>query len=179
MEMWVSGPGSVAGVAIVFGEFLRQLLGTGSMPAAAWGIAAIGAFAAVNMRGVQWGGRAQVLLTGVKILGLLCLVGGSLFFADAVAPPPTVGGSSGGWLGFFRLVGLGVAAVLFTYDGWLDVTHVAGEVDAPRRNIPLGLALGVGGITVLYLIVNYAFLRVMPLRRCAPTPRRSARRSRR
>ena len=62
-----------------------------------------------------------------------------------------------------RLVSLGVAAVLFTYDGWLDVTHVAGEVDAPRRNLPLGLALGVGGITVLYLVVNYAFLQVIPL----------------
>ncbi len=163
MEMWVSGPGSVAGVAIVFGEFVVQLLGAGGLPASVWGIAAIGVFAAINLRGVQWGGRAQVLLTAAKILGLLCLVGGSLLFADAVAPTPIPAGSSGGWIAFLRLVGLGVAAVLFTYDGWLDVTHVAGEVDAPRRNLPLGLALGVGGITVLYLVVNYAFLRVIPL----------------
>ena len=40
---------------------------------------------------------------------------------------------------------------------------MAGEVREPHRNLPLGLALGVGGITLLYLIVNYAFLRVMPL----------------
>jgi APA family basic amino acid/polyamine antiporter len=64
-----------------------------------------------------------------------------------------------------------VAAVLFTYDGWMDVSHVAGEVSEPRKNLPLGLGLGVAGITVLYLIVNHAYLRVVPLSdmRDAPT----------
>jgi APA family basic amino acid/polyamine antiporter len=171
MEMWVSGPGSVAGVAIVFGEFLVQLLGGGGPSAAVWGIAAIGAFTLINLRGVAWGGRTQVALTAAKILGLLCLVGGALFLADAAPAATADGAGSGDWLGMFRLVGLGVAAVLFTYDGWLDVTHVAGEVDAPRRTLPLGLVLGVGGITLLYLVVNYAFLRVLPLdaMRAAPT----------
>jgi APA family basic amino acid/polyamine antiporter len=60
-------------------------------------------------------------------------------------------------------VGLGVAAVLFTYDGWTDVSHVAGEVSEPRRILPRGLSMGVLGIMVLYLVVNDAFLRVMPL----------------
>jgi amino acid transporter len=55
--------------------------------------------------------------------------------------------------------------VLFTYDGWTDVSHVAGEVSEPDRTFPLGLGLGVLGITMLYLVVNAAFLRVMPLER--------------
>jgi APA family basic amino acid/polyamine antiporter len=163
MEMWVSGPGSVAGVAIVFGEFLVQLLGGTGPSAAVWGVAAISGFTLINLRGVAWGGRTQVTLTAAKILGLLCLVGGALFLADAAPRASSVGAGSGDWVGLFRLVGLGVAAVLFTYDGWLDVTHVAGEVNEPRRNLPRGLALGVGGITLLYLLVNYAFLRVLPL----------------
>ena len=73
-------------------------------------------------------------------------------------------------LGLVRLVGLGVAAVLFTYDGWVDVTHVAGEVQEPRKNLPLGLGLGVAGITVLYLLVNYAYLRVVPLEAMRAAP---------
>jgi len=55
------------------------------------------------------------------------------------------------------------AAVLFTYDGWIDVTNVAGEVRRPGRDLPLGLGLGVAALTVLYLVVNVAFLRVVPL----------------
>ncbi len=174
IEIWVSGPGSVAGVAIVFGEFLVRLLGShAALSAAVWGAVAILAFTAVNLQGVQWGGRAQVVLTGIKLVGLLALVGGSLLLAApaAASDPAPTGPDGAPFLGFIRVVGLGLAAVLFTYDGWVDVTHVAGEVSEPRKNLPLALGLGVLGITLLYLLVNYAYLRVVPLEamRAAPT----------
>jgi amino acid transporter len=174
IELWVSGPGSVAGVAIVFGEFaVRLFAGRITLSAAAWGAIAILAFTAINLLGVRWGGRTQVTLTALKIAGLLALVVGAvLFAAPAPAPPRAAGGSdAGSAIGFVRLVGLGVAAVLFTYDGWVDVSHVAGEVRDPRRDLPRGLGLGVAAITALYLIVNYAYLRVVPLEamRAQPT----------
>jgi basic amino acid/polyamine antiporter, APA family len=165
VEMWVSGPGSVAGVAIVFGEFVVLFLGRhAGLSAAGWGAAAILVFMVVNLQGVRWGGRTQVALTTVKIVGLLALVVGSLLIALAASSSASPAGARDATLaGFVRLVGLGVAAVLFTYDGWVDVTHVAGEVKDPRRHLPAALGLGVLGITVLYVIVNYAFLRVVPL----------------
>lgn len=174
VELWVSGPGSVAGVAIVFGEFAVLFLGTrASLSAGGFGAAAILFFTVVNLQGIEWGGRTQVVLTAVKIVGLLALVLGSLLFATPAAssvPSPTAA-SEVSLAGFVRLVGLGVAAVLFTYDGWVDVTHVAGEVKNPRRHLPGGLGLGVLGITLLYVIVNHAFLRAVPLEamREAPT----------
>jgi len=172
IEMWVSGPGSVAGLAVVLGEFAVRLLGRPSIPAPAWGALAIAAFAAINLLGIQWGGRAQIALTSIKLAGLLLLVGGSLLLADAVAPSsgPAVAGAAS-LLGLLRLVGLGVAAVLFSYDGWVDVTHAAGEVSEPRKHLPLALGLGVFGVTLLYLIVNHAYLRVVPLEamRAAPS----------
>jgi amino acid transporter len=144
-----------------------------TLSAAGFGAAAIFFFTVVNLQGIKWGGRTQVVLTTVKVAGLLTLVVGSLLFAapaGSSAPSPTAA-SDATLAGFVRLVGLGVAAVLFTYDGWVDVTHVAGEVEDPRTRLPAGLGLGVLGITVLYLIVNYAFLRVVPLgaMREAPT----------
>jgi basic amino acid/polyamine antiporter, APA family len=174
VEMWVSGPGSVAGVAIVLGEFAVLLARPSAMTAAVWGVLAIAAFATVNLGGVRWGGRTQVLLTVVKIAGLLTLVLGSVLLAAPAGPaaPGDAAQDQGtSLLGFVRLVGLGVAAVLFTYDGWVDVTHVAGEVKEPARHLPLGLGLGVGGLTLLYLAVNFAYLRVVPLEamRAAPT----------
>lgn len=173
IELWVSGPGSVAGLAILFGEFCSRLLEPRApLPAAAWGAGAILAFAVINLAGIAWGGRTQVALTAIKVAGLLALVLGSLLLAEPAGSAMPVGEQqAAGLLGFFRLVGLGVAAVLFTYDGWVDVSHVAGEVREPRRNLPLGLGLGVAGITLLYLMVNLAFLRVVPLSamREAPT----------
>jgi len=174
VEMCVSGPGSVAGVAVVFGEFTARLFGSSlSLPATAWGAAAILMFTVINLLGIQWGGRTQIALTAIKITGLLALIAGSLILADRVAPSAaqSAAAESAGLADFIRLVGLGVAAVLFTYDGWVDVSHVAGEVEEPRRNLPLGLGLGVAAITLLYLIVNHAYLRVVPLEtmREAPT----------
>jgi len=167
METWVSLPGSVAGIAIIFGEFVIRFLGEGAFGSPPlWGIVAIAVFVVINLLGVQWGGRTQIALTATKIVGLLCLVLGSFFLAEPAAAPAAStasAGGGGGFLAFFRFVGLGVAAVLFTYDGWSDVSHVAGEVSEPKKNLPLGLGFGVAGITAIYLVVNYAFLRVVPL----------------
>jgi APA family basic amino acid/polyamine antiporter len=176
MELWVSGPGSIAGIAIVFGEFAQRVLGAQIAIAPVWwGMGAIAFFAAINLAGVTWGGRVQVLVTTAKIVGIVGLIGGALLLAAPAAPvavtvaPETATGST--FLAFFRFAGLGVAAVLFTYDGWIDVSHVAGEVRRPGRDLPLGLALGVTMLTILYLVVNVAYLKVVPLEamRAAPT----------
>jgi len=173
MELWVSGPGSVAGVAIVFGEYAHRAMEEGATLApAAWGTAAILFFAAINILGVAWGGRTQIVLTTVKVAGIMALIaGGLLLAAPAASSGVVVEVPSDGLLGFFRFAGLGVAAVLFTYDGWVDVSHVAGEVRRPERNFPLGLGLGVASLTAIYLVVNLAYLRVVPLAamREAPT----------
>ena len=170
LELWVTGPGAIAASAVAFGEFLHRSIDVlPGVTAVGWGAAAIIAFAAINLAGVQWGGRTQVLLTAVKVLGVGGLVVGGLFIA-APAPSPDVASaagngaaSDGAVLGLLRFTGLGIAAVLFTYDGWIDVSNVAGEVRRPARDFPLGLGLGVAALTVLYLVVNVAYLRVVPL----------------
>jgi APA family basic amino acid/polyamine antiporter len=177
VQIWVAGPGSIAGVAIVVGEFLVRFGGgLERWSPQAWGTAAVMFFVGINVLGVQWGGRTQILLTTAKVAGLLGLVGGSLLLADAIAPQTAAAGSAapasiGGMWGFIRFVGLGIAAVLFTYDGWIDVAYLGAEIERPQRNLPLGLTCGVAGVTLLYLIVNYAYLRVVPLdaMRTAPT----------
>jgi APA family basic amino acid/polyamine antiporter len=167
LELWVTGPGAIASSAIAFGEFLHRSLDMlPGVTAVGWGATAIVFFAMINLAGVQWGGRTQVLLTVVKVLGIGGLVVGGLWFAaPATETAASVGadGGDGAVFGFIRFTGLGIAAVLFTYDGWIDVSNVAGEVRRPRRDFPLGLGLGVASLTALYLVVNVAYLRVVPL----------------
>lgn len=174
MHVSVAGPASVAGVAIAFGEYVARLAGgtIGGSPAL-WGSGAILFFAAVNLAGVAWGGTTQTLLTAFKAFGVLALVGGSAWLAAPHAAPAAVASEPaiGSLATLVRTIGLGVAAVLFTYDGWLDIAHVAGEVREPERTLPRALGLGVGAVTILYVAVNHAFLRVVPLEamRAAPT----------
>jgi APA family basic amino acid/polyamine antiporter len=177
MQAWmmvlVSGPGAIAGVAILFGELANQVFGSGSPGMQiAWAALAIIFFAMINLRGVEWGGRLQIVLTAIKILGLIALVAGGIFLATPadITAGPEVGTTEPGLFGFFRFIGLGVAIVLFTYDGWIDASNVAGEVRNPSRNFPLAMGLGVVCITLIYLLVNYAFLRVMPLEEMRMNP---------
>jgi APA family basic amino acid/polyamine antiporter len=170
MQAWmmvlVSGPGAIAGIAILFGELANQVFGSGSSGMQlAWAASAIVFFALINLRGAEWGGRTQIFLTSVKILGLITLIVGGIFVASPAVPPETgpLVEEQQGLLGFLRFIGLGVAIVLFTYDGWIDASNVAGEVKDPRRNFPLAMGAGVILITLIYLLVNYAFLRVVPL----------------
>lgn len=168
MQAWmmvlVSGPGAIAGIAILFGELATQALGGGGNAQLAWGAAAILFFAGINLRGAEWGGRTQVTITTAKIAGLLVLVFGGIFLAAPADPvAPVAASDNEGLLGLLRFVGLGIAIVLFTYDGWIDASNVAGEVRNPNRNFPLAMGLGVIAITLIYLVVNYAFLRVVPL----------------
>lgn len=170
MQAWmmvlVSGPGAIAGVAILFGRFANQLFGSGSSAMQLlWAALAIGFFTGINLRGAEWGGRTQVVLTSIKVAGLCALVFGGLFLAapvvSDVALPVTA--DNEGMPGFLRFVGLGVAIVLFTYDGWIDASNIAGEVKEPNRIFPLAMGLGVILITLIYLLVNLAFLRIVPL----------------
>tara|TARA_Y100000590_G_scaffold399306_2_gene482421 strand:- start:8963 stop:10315 length:1353 start_codon:yes stop_codon:yes gene_type:complete len=169
-NVWVSGPGSVAAVAILFGKFCSDLMvGSVALSPVGWGILAIVTFTVINLFGVEWGGRTQIILTAIKIVALLSLVVGSLLLVEAT-PAKTVetatAAGDGIW-GLFRLIGLGIGAVLFTYDGWVDIMHAAGEVKNPRKNLPLGLTLGLGLIIVIYLLTNYAYLRIVPLEEMA------------
>ena len=59
---------------------------------------------------------------------------------------------------------LAVAQVgsLFSADAWNNVTFTAGEVRNPSRNVPLSLALGAGAVLIMYILANFAYLKVLP-----------------
>lgn len=171
MQAWmmvlVSGPGAIAGVAILFGELANHVFGGGSSGMQfAWATGAIFLFAIINLRGAQWGGRTQVFLTTVKVTGLAALIFGGVILAEPAISTNVLSAadeSGSGLTGLLRFIGLGVAIVLFTYDGWIDASHIAGEVRNPGRNFPMAMGIGVLMITCIYMLVNYAFLRVVPL----------------
>ena len=124
--------------------------------------AAILTTAAYNYVSVRTSGTVQNITTLAKVGGLLIII--VLAFAlglpatgghyTPVAPP-----------GSFSLApfGLALVSVLWVYDGWADVSFVAGEVENPRRNLPRILVIGTCCIIVIYLLANLAYLAVLPV----------------
>ncbi len=116
-------------------------------------------FTALNLLGARLAAWAQTLmtLTPVALLSLgalYALLGGAPLGAAAPPPPPE---SPMGWSSWVAAWG----PVYFAYAGWNAVIYVAGEVERPSRNIPLGLIGGTLLITALYLLLNGAFVEVL------------------
>ena len=53
-------------------------------------------------------------------------------------------------------------ATLWAYEGWINLNTVSEEMKNPKRNLPLSLIIAIGGITLLYVLFNYAIYRVIP-----------------
>jgi basic amino acid/polyamine antiporter, APA family len=123
------------------------------------GIAAILILATINYRGVSGGALVQKGFTFAKVLGLLIIIGGAFFFRG------NTGTASAATMPQFSLSHFGVAliACLLAYDGWVQVTFVAGEIRDPKRNILRALALGVGICIAIYMSANLAYLHVMSI----------------
>jgi APA family basic amino acid/polyamine antiporter len=116
----------------------------------------------LNILGVRRSGALQTLFTASKLLVLATLIVAGLAFGH------------GSWQGFCTfaapsrhgglLAAFGVATVsaLWAYDGWNNLSMVAGEVERPHRNVPLALIAGALLVLIVYVLINLAYFYVLP-----------------
>jgi APA family basic amino acid/polyamine antiporter len=157
MLFTVATSGSIATLAAALPIYAGSLVPLSPAAGKAVGIAAIAAFTAVNLFGVRHGSIAQNVLTTLKVGGLVAMVA-AIFLLPAPSRPP--GGSVPGGFGI-AAVGTALVAVLWAYEGWHDVTFIAGEMRTPQRDFPRGLLLGTGIVIAVYLAANLAYLHVL------------------
>jgi APA family basic amino acid/polyamine antiporter len=68
-------------------------------------------------------------------------------------------------VGFALVAAIGTALVgsLFSADAWYNVTYISGEVINPKRTVPLSLVFGTFLVSIIYLIVNFVYIKILPL----------------
>lgn len=164
--------GGMAAVAVTFARYFIELT---HLPISDWLVAvlALGSLTVINCLGVRAGGTLQSVLMVLKIFAILALIGCGLFL---IAPQSaTVTGQTTGLLdqpvSFDLLTAIGAAMVpvLFAYGGWQTASFVAGEIREPRKNLPRALVIGVAGVIILYLGVNFVCVRVLGVSGLAAT----------
>jgi APA family basic amino acid/polyamine antiporter len=158
---WIATAGSCAAVAVVAGEYTGALVPALAGRGTAVGCAVVLAFAALQWRGVRPAGRTQEVTSLLKAVVLLGLVAACLWLpatAPAARAAPLLPSGAGLALAFV----LAMQSVIYTYDGWTGVIYFGGEVRDPARDVPRSIFGGVLAVTAIYLLVNLAFLRVLP-----------------
>src|SRR5690242_13455620 len=184
--------GTIAAVAVAFGKFLGviwptitpdrfawfphfdftsqgSLIQVGLSPERLVALVSIWFLTWLNLRGVKTGKTVQTLVTFVKIAALALLIIFGLTIGRNITAL-TANVRSGNFTphadltsAFVLAFGAALVGSLFSSDSWNNVTFAAAEVQNPKRNIPLALALGTGIVTVLYVLANVAYLNVLPL----------------
>lgn len=160
-ELLVIRPSALGAISLIFARYAAEIF---SLPAdsARWlAIAGIIVLALANVRSVLLASAIVNATTAAKVLALIAVALIAFAFGDPSqgALVQTFAFEPNSWGGF----GVALIAVLWAYDGWADLTFVAGEVKDPERTMPRALLIGTAMIVVLYLLVNVAYLYVLPI----------------
>jgi len=183
----IVGSGAVAALSFVFAQSVNTLLplpellssfknigiGDSIFPFADSGIKMLAVLTIivltwVNYKGVSKAGALNNVVTSAKILGILLLIISGFLYSGhpvvvkgtEVVQPPTGAALFSGLFG-------AMLSALWAYDGWANITFVTGEIKNPKRNIPLAIVGGVGIAMTLYVLLNYAYMKVLPVSQLA------------
>jgi len=155
---------AIAWLAITFATYLGYFVPLTPLLAKTVAVILIAAITLVNYRGVTLGAAVQKAFTLLKVGGLAVLVIAAFL---SPARPASVSAEAVTLSGF----GVAMIACLLSYDGWVALSFVAGEVKDPKRTLPLALALGLGLAIAIYVLANAAYLRVLTVAEIAAAPR--------
>jgi len=158
-RMTVIVAGSIAVFAYLFGDYMSRVVNLGAHSSAMWAALVVIVLTVVNYAGIREGKAAQNFFTVLEVGGLLLIIVAGLVLAPApITPAPAAAGAGQPW---YMGAGIGSAMVfvLFTYGGWNDAAYISAEVRERERNMVRALLIAIGLVTVVYVLVNVAYLK--------------------
>lgn len=164
MSLLVMDPGVTAALSVGLAGYLSVLLPTGPITSRALAVGVIWALAVLNIVNMRASALLLQIATWAKIAVLVAVPAWAVLFglgewsnllpfaSRRPGSPPLLGA-----------LAAGLMAAFFSFGGWWDASKLAGEVRDPARNLPRAFVLGVGVVTLVYMLVSGAFLYLLPL----------------
>jgi APA family basic amino acid/polyamine antiporter len=149
---------SIAAVGVAFSEYLGYFFVLSANAIKITAVGTIVVLSILNIVDVKSGARFQNIFTFAKLGAIFGVIAIGLFMKGGNTGnlTPVLSGQPLGSL--IGPLGLAMVSVLWTFDGWISITYVAGEVKKPERNIPLSLILCMIIVVSVYLLLNYVLL---------------------
>ncbi|WP_371361548.1 Serine/threonine exchanger SteT [Sporomusa rhizae] len=156
VQTLIYGPATTGALGLYFASLLLpffNLPDTWKLPVA---IATVAFLAGVSALGTKYGGFIQTVSTAAKLVPIVLIAVSGLWKGNGqiLAMPSGAAETAG--------MGAAVLATLWAYDGWINVSFVAGEMKNPAKELPRSIIIGLSIVMVAYLLVNMAVLHVLP-----------------
>lgn len=160
----IMDPGLSAALASGLAEYLVVLWPAAAGSEKLVAVAAIWAVTLLAVSGLTLSARALGVLTALKLLAILAIVVAAFTigsgtwsnlvpFAERRAGAPPL----------LEALALGLVGTFFSFGGFWEASRVAGEIRNPGRTLPLALAIGVTGVTCVYVLTSLAFMYLVPV----------------
>ena len=154
-NLFVITTGSIAALAVAFATYLGYFVPLSTWEIKGVAVAGLALVTLVNLRGIGAGARMTNVFTTLKLAGIALVVGVGIFggppktthFAAIALPPQPA-----------RAFAAALVGVLWSYGGWQHATFTAAEAKHPRRDVPRALVLGAAAVTIVYLLMNVAYM---------------------
>ena len=161
---WViSGSGSIAALAIALPTALANFFHLSDMATKIIAIILIIALTAYNCFGIKLGSILQNVSMVAKCIPIAIILFAGLILGkehpDLSLVPEGTDPTFGGMIG---MIAFATVATLWAYEGWTNLNPVAEEMKNPGKDLPKALILGIGVITVIYALFNFAIYKVLP-----------------
>jgi basic amino acid/polyamine antiporter, APA family len=150
--------GSIAFLAFTFGDYATKILSLGPWSSSIYAALSVLALTAINILGIREGSSTQNILTVLEVLGVVAIiVAGLALVAPVTGSAPAVNPND--WK---PTIGLALVFVLFAYGGWNEAAYISAELK-DKRAIVGALVWSLVIVTVLYLLINIAYVRGLGL----------------
>jgi len=166
---WISTSASAAAIAIVIGESVVALFPQIGPHPAQVAMMLIVAFTLLLSVSTIVGDRAQQLTSLLKAIAFFAFIA-ACFALGGHAQVPPAAPAGGGGVSLLAGFVLSAQAVIYAYDGWSAPVYFSEELDDPARQIPRAMFGGLLSVVAIYMLVNIAFLYVLPLSAFSGSP---------
>ncbi len=167
-------PGAIATITTGVAIYVGELIPLSTLGIKLVAILVIILLSSIHYRGVRLGSNIQNVLTSIKIILVVGFI--VLGFTSGASDWSllSAGGGGGFNLGMLSAMGIALAAILWTYDGWADICYMAGEVKDPGRSLPRAILLSTLAVIVIYVAMNVIFIITVPMEQMAMSDRVAA-----
>jgi amino acid transporter len=155
--------GSIALLAFIFGDYITQIYSLGPFSSVIYAALAVISLTLINVIGVNFGTGTQRLLTTVEVTGVLLITLVGFFLAPASVTVSAPADAAAPTTSF----GMAMVFVLLTFGGWNEAAYISGELKSGRKSMAKALIMGILIITLLYVLINLAYFKVLGLNRMA------------
>jgi basic amino acid/polyamine antiporter, APA family len=165
--------GSIAVLALAFSYYLSFLIPMNETSKIVTSIIAIITVTTLNVLRAKFGEIFSNIFTGLKIFGILIIIGAGIFFGSSDFSFHSITSSSASNPNLSNF-GVALVGVLFSYGGWQHASFLAGETKNPSRNVPIAMITGALVVILIYLLVNISYMLLLPINTIAASQKIAA-----